>query len=225
MLTGSYPFLDDSIPELYKKIVSGKYTDPTGISIESQSLLRGILEIDVGKRFKMSHIKGSSFFVRNGVSFGSNLEGIDLSTQCPYLDRRIMDNLMDNYAILKKFIDYTFKKNKFNSIRSYYYLAKKKMDRENRRQGKKVILLYREVGKSGDVELMQYEYKFGESNEALVKEVAVEAVKIEEDCSLPEFGELTQSRALTEEDGVLEMPGKSNPENLFDSMDIAEGVK
>jgi hypothetical protein len=210
---------------LYKKIVSGKYTEPTGISIESQNLLRGILEIDVPKRFKMSHIKGSSFFVKNGVSFGSNLEGIDLSTQCPYLDRRIMDNLMTNYAILKKFIDYTFKKNKFNSIRSYYYLAKKKMDRENRRQGKKVILLYREVGKSGDIDLMQYEYKFGDSNEALVKEVTAEAVKIEEDFSVHEFWESTQSRALTEEDGVLEVPFKSNPENLFDSMDMAEGSK
>ena len=59
---------------------------------------------------------------------------------------------MSNYGILRKFIDYTFKKNKFNSIRSYYYLAKKKMDRQKREAGKKVYTIYRESGKVLDPE-------------------------------------------------------------------------
>ena len=69
---------------------------------------------------------------------------------------------MSNYGILRKFIDYTFKKNKFNSIRSYYYLAKKKIDRQRRDSGKKVYTIYKESGKVSNPDLKQWEYEFNE---------------------------------------------------------------
>lgn len=163
MLTGDYPFLDDSIPELYKKIVIGKYSSPKTLSIEAQSLIKGILEVDPVKRFSLEQIKKSHFFRKNNITFVDQVEeGIDLSITYPYLDKRIMEDLMNNYGILKKFIDYTFKKNKFNSIRSYYYLAKRKLDREKKNNNEKVYNIYSEVGKIENEELKKYEYKFGE---------------------------------------------------------------
>ena len=165
MLTGDYPFLDDSIPELYKKIVIGQYNAPKIQSIEAQSLIKGILEVDPVKRLSQEKIKNSHFFRKNGMSFkGQEQDGIDLSAKYPYLDRRIMEDLMGNYGIQKKFIDYTFKKNKFNSIRSYYYLAKMKIDREKQKNNEKVYTIFREIGKIDNEELKEFEYKFGDDN-------------------------------------------------------------
>ena len=181
MLTGTYPFLDDSIPELYKKIIKGEFKLPSRLSNESRDLLRGIQEINPTKRLKISQIKKHRLFVKNDINFDKEIKGLDLNTQVPYLDKRIMSNLMDKYGIQKKFIDYTFKQNKFNSIRSYYYLAKKCFDKQRKKEGNFINDMYIEGNANFDnyPELIENQYHVGD---VYIKDKKpIEAINLEED--------------------------------------------
>ena len=53
MLCGYLPFEDPDTSELYKKIQAGMYEVPDYLSLEVQSLLKGILNVDPEARFNI----------------------------------------------------------------------------------------------------------------------------------------------------------------------------
>jgi len=62
MLTGNPPFRHRHDNVLYKKILTDKLKMPKYISSECQSLIRGLLQRDIKKRFKVDAIKRHAFF-------------------------------------------------------------------------------------------------------------------------------------------------------------------
>eukprot|EP00736_Rhodelphis_marinus_P004266 Rmarinus@m.9080 len=71
MFTGRFPFDDDNLNVLYKKICKGKYTPlPPHISPEANDFLRRLLEVDPSKRLGVKgayEVKSHKFF--EGLSF------------------------------------------------------------------------------------------------------------------------------------------------------------
>lgn len=53
MVCGCLPFEDEETPKLYKKIINGEYSLPSGLSIELQDFIRRILTVDPDKRIKI----------------------------------------------------------------------------------------------------------------------------------------------------------------------------
>ena len=143
MLTGNFPFIDESIPELYKKIFIGKFELPEHLSMEAKDLLRGVQDQDSRTRLRLKEIKKHPFFSTCRISFDKIQIGQNLKYKSPYQDKRIVDGLIKKYGIQKKYIDYTFQKNKFNSIRSYYYLEKQKLNTSLLEAGEPIIGLFK----------------------------------------------------------------------------------
>ncbi len=62
MLTGLPPFYSTNVNVMYEKILRAKLTFPPEVSPEAQSLLTGLIERDVKKRFTVEQIKSHPFF-------------------------------------------------------------------------------------------------------------------------------------------------------------------
>lgn len=56
LLAGALPFDDMNIDSLYKKIVAGKYEEPSFMSKESLALIRIMLQTDPKKRIKVNDL-------------------------------------------------------------------------------------------------------------------------------------------------------------------------
>lgn len=56
LLCGFLPFDDDSIDSLYKKILSGRYDEPSWLSAESKQLIRFMLQVDPKKRITIDDL-------------------------------------------------------------------------------------------------------------------------------------------------------------------------
>ncbi|XP_050311659.1 maternal embryonic leucine zipper kinase-like [Anthonomus grandis grandis] len=56
LLAGCLPFDDVDVSNLYRKILSGKYDEPSFISKESRSLIRSMLQVEPKKRIKVSEL-------------------------------------------------------------------------------------------------------------------------------------------------------------------------
>ena len=80
MLVGQLPFDDSCLGDLYKKIKSGKYKVPKGISKDAKDLIKNILEVNPRKRFKISQIKAHPWFnivdPKENVCQGINLKNV-----------------------------------------------------------------------------------------------------------------------------------------------------
>ncbi|XP_052814411.1 maternal embryonic leucine zipper kinase-like isoform X1 [Mya arenaria] len=56
LLCGYLPFDDENIPQLYKKIQSGKYDTPSWLSLESKELIASMLQVDPKRRITVGHL-------------------------------------------------------------------------------------------------------------------------------------------------------------------------
>ncbi|XP_019770898.2 maternal embryonic leucine zipper kinase-like [Dendroctonus ponderosae] len=84
LLTGSLPFDDLSIDNLYRKILNGKYHEPDFISKESKNLIRSMLQVEPSKRIKVSKLLNHSWLtlgVLEPVSYRSK-NSSELDSDC-----------------------------------------------------------------------------------------------------------------------------------------------
>nr|CAD7587067.1 unnamed protein product [Timema genevievae] len=56
LLCGCLPFDDKNITNLYKKILNGKYDEPTWLSIDTRKLIRSMLQVDPKKRISINEL-------------------------------------------------------------------------------------------------------------------------------------------------------------------------
>ncbi|XP_015183258.1 PREDICTED: maternal embryonic leucine zipper kinase-like isoform X2 [Polistes dominula] len=72
LLCGFLPFDDNSIENLYKKILSGKYEEPSWLSVGSKRLIRAMLQTDPKKRITIKELCNHSWITSgflNPISF------------------------------------------------------------------------------------------------------------------------------------------------------------
>lgn len=62
MVCGYLPFEDTNTTNLYKKILAANYKLPKFVSQEIGELIKGMLNIDPRKRFKINEIKNHSWY-------------------------------------------------------------------------------------------------------------------------------------------------------------------
>jgi 5'-AMP-activated protein kinase catalytic alpha subunit len=62
LLSGSLPFDDESIPNLFKKIKSGMYSLPAHLSQLAKNLIPRLLEVDPMKRITIPEIRMHPWF-------------------------------------------------------------------------------------------------------------------------------------------------------------------
>ncbi|KAJ1521043.1 hypothetical protein ONE63_002754 [Megalurothrips usitatus] len=64
LLCGFLPFDDDKIDTLYKKILDGKYEEPSWLTMESRRLIRSMLQIDPKKRIGVEELLSHPWVMR-----------------------------------------------------------------------------------------------------------------------------------------------------------------
>ncbi|KRT83765.1 protein kinase [Oryctes borbonicus] len=65
LMAGYLPFDDNNIDSLYKKILSGKYEEPSFMSNESKNLIRQMLQIDPHKRITVTELLSDPWVTLN----------------------------------------------------------------------------------------------------------------------------------------------------------------
>ncbi|XP_034244489.1 maternal embryonic leucine zipper kinase-like isoform X2 [Thrips palmi] len=85
LLCGFLPFDDDKIDTLYKKILDGKYEEPSWLTMESRRLIRSMLQIDPKKRIRVDELLNHPWVMRGFrepvcVNNSSNMKEYDI--QC-----------------------------------------------------------------------------------------------------------------------------------------------
>ena len=130
MLCGSLPFEADSHPELYKKIISGKFTLPSFLSMPAKDLIRKILVTLPKKRYKISQIKKHEWIKLNCNNEKEKYyEGIDLKNVIIPIDEGIVKD-MEQIGFDKKEIRNSLLMNYRDNISMCYYLLVKQKIRK-----------------------------------------------------------------------------------------------
>ncbi|KAL0240825.1 hypothetical protein GEMRC1_006061 [Eukaryota sp. GEM-RC1] len=123
LICGYLPFEDPSTPQLYSKILSGKFTIPSFLSKEAASLLRGILTVDPNRRFSIEDIRQHpwySFYKSRNSRVETNTAA-GVSINYTVVDQLVLLGFDREYAIQ------SLKKNKHNSVTATYHLLHDKL--------------------------------------------------------------------------------------------------
>ena len=124
MLCGFLPFDADTHINLYKKIISGKFTIPNYLSKLAKDLIGNILVTNPRKRFKTFQIKAHPWLNLSDKS-KNYYKGIVLKQNIIPIDENIVKE-MENYGYDKKEIKVSVLSNARNHITTSYYLLLKK---------------------------------------------------------------------------------------------------
>lgn len=65
MVCGCLPFEDEETPKLYKKILNGEFTFPSGLSPDLQDFIEKILTVDPNKRIRIEAMKQHRWWKEN----------------------------------------------------------------------------------------------------------------------------------------------------------------
>ena len=128
MLCGYLPFEDPNTNKLYKKIMSGDYEQPKVLTPDSKDMLRHILDVNPETRYKVNNIRESKWY--NLIPSKYEAQGIVVGTDVIQPDDRIISAMrkmgvnMEPAQIRNYIIN-----NRHNQITAFYYLLKKKADK------------------------------------------------------------------------------------------------
>jgi 5'-AMP-activated protein kinase catalytic alpha subunit len=115
MVCGFLPFEDPSTPNLYQKIISGKYEEPNWLSPEVKDLMKKILNTNPEERFSIKNIRDHPWMA--GKHPGFHIE--------PNIDSAILREVtslgIDNDRLVQ-----SLNENRKNSLTTLYFLLAKK---------------------------------------------------------------------------------------------------
>ena len=129
MVCGYLPFEDDDNSELYKKIISGKFTISVNISNQARDLIYKILNTNPRKRINISQIKNHSWikFYGNGLNNGKPIfnSGLFINKYVIPIDEDIIDDMEKIFHISKMKSRTAVLSNSSNDYTTLYYLILK----------------------------------------------------------------------------------------------------
>ncbi|CAG2224618.1 MELK [Mytilus edulis] len=132
LLCGYLPFDDEKIPQLYKKIQSGKYENPPWLSEESKLLILGMLQVDPQSRLTIKQLITHPWLTKD-----TNVPVEWKSKYKRSLDEDCITELAVHYGKTKPEMERDVTQFKFDYLTSsYFLLLEKKM------KGRPVRLLH-----------------------------------------------------------------------------------
>ena len=90
LICGYLPFCDPETPKLYKKILSGCFKFPAGISEQAKDLIERILQVNPSKRATLEDIKRHPWFE---MIESQKIYGIDIRHYKVPTDPKILSHL------------------------------------------------------------------------------------------------------------------------------------
>ena len=124
LLCGYLPFEDPNTNKLYKKILSGQYEVPKGLSREAQELLRLVLNTNPEERYTIEEIRRSRW-LNLATDSASHHKGITVGK----------DKMEVNYEVISQLEQYNIdghqavaylETNRHNSVTATYYILLRK---------------------------------------------------------------------------------------------------
>lgn len=124
------PFEDPQTAKLYKKILSGDFSIPRFVSSPARDLIKSILSIDPGKRYKADDIRHHEWYqeYNKGALFTDNLINEDIVISYTVL------NQLEQFKFDKIDAEQQIKANKHNQVTTTYYLLLKKYEKEKKKR-------------------------------------------------------------------------------------------
>ena len=115
MVCGFLPFEDPNTPNLYQKIISGKYEEPEWLSSEVKDLLKKVLNTDPALRFSIKQIRSHPWMASKHMVPVKTLE----------IDSKIVQEVQSLGLDGEKLV-HSLNENHKNSLTTLYFLLSKK---------------------------------------------------------------------------------------------------
>ena len=119
LVCGYLPFDDPNTTKLYQKIIQGKFSLPDFLSKDCKAIIKGILNTDPNKRFKIKDIRNHIWFINHNQY--QNQQVINNQIDKDIINFMYANKLDPNYQCEKNLLN-----NSHNQITTTYFLLKKK---------------------------------------------------------------------------------------------------
>lgn len=134
MLCGFLPFEDPNTNKLYKKIMGGDFETPKVLSSESKDMLKAILDVNPETRYAIEYgrysidrIRETKWYRNTAKNYVAN--GIIVGKDPIEVDERLV-RIMQKHGVDPAQIKNYVTNNRHNHITAFYYLLKKKAEKE-----------------------------------------------------------------------------------------------
>lgn len=127
MLCGYLPFEDADTGNLYKKILSGKYSPSKSLSDEAKNLIGRVLELDPEKRITIDQIREHPWMKRNADV--PHIQGIIIGYNRIPVDNNILQKLQSK-GYDPQYVTKCVEANRHNDVTTAYYLTMKQYLKE-----------------------------------------------------------------------------------------------
>lgn len=104
LLTGYMPFDDETLPDLFRKIMNASFEIPDWISDSAKALIKGILTPDVNSRLTIADIRKSKWF-NEGQPDNKKRRHLVSSSLAPVLGTDLFERELSKSAFLENFVD------------------------------------------------------------------------------------------------------------------------
>ena len=120
MITGNLPFKSKKDVDLIRSIIVGNYSIPNNINSNIKNIIKGLLEKNEDKRFKINDLFNQQYFKDKKITKDSLGNGLNVLTIKYPIDETVLNICKNNFNIDSSIIIKNLENNKFNSITSLY---------------------------------------------------------------------------------------------------------
>ena len=120
MITGNLPFKSKKDVDLIRSIIVGNYSLPNNINSNIKNIIKGLLDKNEDKRFKINDLFNQQYFKDKKITKDSLGNGLNILTIKYPIDEVVLNICKNNFNIDSSNIIINLENNKFNSITSLY---------------------------------------------------------------------------------------------------------
>ena len=131
MLTGHLPFEEKNELEVVRLIIKGDYTMPENLSPDMKNLLKGLLEKEEEKRFKINELFNKPVLEDKNITKNSLAQGLNLLTTKYPVDPIVLNLCSNIFKIDEKKITNDLENNNFTPITSLFNQIVTKLKNKN----------------------------------------------------------------------------------------------
>ena len=120
MLTGSYPFNSKKDLNLIRSIIVGSYTIPNNVSSNMKNIIKGLIEKNEDKRFKINDLFNQKYFKDKNITKNSLGQGLNILTMKYPIDGVVLNICKNNFEIDVGIMIKSLQNNRFTPITSLF---------------------------------------------------------------------------------------------------------
>jgi len=130
MLTGNLPFSSKKDLDLIRSIIKGDYSVPNYINANLKSIIKGLIEKNEDKRFKLNDLFNQKYFKDKKIDKNSLIQGLNVLTMKYPVDLTVLNICKNSFKIDVAVVIKSLENNRFTPVTSLFKQIVSKLARK-----------------------------------------------------------------------------------------------